>query len=351
MGSQFVDLDADGHLDYLSATFDGSPHVAYGSDEGFKTPEHLLDREGRRIIIDYLWDYDLEKHLVDDRSMGAAGERKERCISALAFDWDGDGDFDLLLGSYENGRLYLRRNEGTPTAPAFAALNEPVLAGDSQFAIPGKMTAPKLVDWDGDGDLDLLAGSFGEAADTPRAGAIYLSLNRGAPGAPRFAPPSPLIPAPTGVASAPERPTDGLYVDTADIDGDGDLDLVVGAYARWQPPGPELSAADKERVAELTAEYEALTLELRANATEMMQDVARATEGLEEGSDEWRARYAEIAKAQRELDKPLHAKLRAVREPLHELVPPPSRKSFIWWLERIASANPGTTASAAAPRQ
>ena len=46
MGSQFVDLDADGHLDYLTATFDGSPHVSYGSKEGFGTPERLKDANG-----------------------------------------------------------------------------------------------------------------------------------------------------------------------------------------------------------------------------------------------------------------------------------------------------------------
>ncbi len=49
MGSQFVDLNADEHLDYLSATFDGSPHVAYGSAEGFAEPVRLKDKDGQVI--------------------------------------------------------------------------------------------------------------------------------------------------------------------------------------------------------------------------------------------------------------------------------------------------------------
>ncbi len=41
MGSQFVDFNADGHLDYLTATFDGSPHISYGGAKGFGTPERI----------------------------------------------------------------------------------------------------------------------------------------------------------------------------------------------------------------------------------------------------------------------------------------------------------------------
>ena len=41
MGSQFVDFNTDGHLDYITATFDGSPHVSYGSAEGFGAPERI----------------------------------------------------------------------------------------------------------------------------------------------------------------------------------------------------------------------------------------------------------------------------------------------------------------------
>lgn len=147
MGSQFVDLDADGFVDYLTATFDGSPHVAYGSAEGFAAPTHLLDAAGQRIILDYYWDHDKNQHIKDARSMPGGALRSERLISALAWDWDGDGDRDLLLGSYENGALYRQMNEGSDAEPQYTGVNVPVQSGGESWGIPEKMTAPQLVDW------------------------------------------------------------------------------------------------------------------------------------------------------------------------------------------------------------
>ena len=100
MGSQFVDLNGDGHVDYLTATFDGSPHVALGDGTGFGEPARLTDAEGERVLISSIWDYDEKKHVDIGRALQTDDAPNERCISALAFDWDADGDFDLLLGSY-----------------------------------------------------------------------------------------------------------------------------------------------------------------------------------------------------------------------------------------------------------
>ena len=73
-------------------------------------------------------------------------------------DWDGDGDLDLLFGAYD-GSLMLRINEGTRREPAFATSNTVVRAGGEPVAIPEGHCTPVVADWDGDGRWDILSGA------------------------------------------------------------------------------------------------------------------------------------------------------------------------------------------------
>lgn len=220
-----ADLDGDGRNDFITATYDGSPHVAWGVEGGFGEPEHLVDADGARIGLEMMWDH---------------GEKRWRdvfhphCTSAAVVDWDGDGDLDLLMGEKNEGGLHLMMNGGTPKAPAFTGDSEEVLANGEPFACPGGMTAPVVVDWDGDGLFDVVCGSYGDErdADVP-LGAVHLFRNVGEAGAPRFAAGVHLIP--PAAEMGPDRPCVGLYVDPVDHDGDGDLDLVVGGYSAEAP--------------------------------------------------------------------------------------------------------------------
>ncbi|MCB9902852.1 MAG: VCBS repeat-containing protein [Planctomycetes bacterium] len=335
MGSQFVDLDGDGHVDYLTATFDGSPHVARGGEGGFAAPVHLFDKDGARVILSYYWDHEKNQHLIDQRAM-PEGSEAERLVSVLAFDWDGDGDRDLLLGSYENGHLYRQMNEGTDAEPRYTGKNLPVMAGGKAFAIGEKLTAPVLVDWDGDGDLDLVAGGFGESyGDDPVGGGVYLSRNGGKAGAPDFGPLEVLVaPSEFGAREA-VRPDTGLYPAVCDWDGDGDLDLLVGGYSIFQPEAPPLSAEEEAEVAALRERIGALQAEMDEFWRELEKAVAEATKGLEEGSEEYDARYTETWEAL----SPRHRELQnAMDEPssrLDELVPGRRQESHVWWYERV----------------
>ena len=128
-----------------------------------------------------------------------------------AADLDGDGDFDLLIGEYYGNMQYFE-NTGTAGAPAFAA---PVV---NPFGITaGYYVAwPDFVDLDADGDLDLLVGEV--------LGNMLYFENTGTVNAPAFAAAStnPFGLQATYLIAAPEF---------VDLDGDGDMDLLVGEYA------------------------------------------------------------------------------------------------------------------------
>ena len=336
MGSQFVDINADGHLDYISATFDGSAHISYGSEDGFSGPELVNDAAKERLLVSSFWNYDDEEHQDTGRSMADGEATGERCISALGFDWDNDGDYDLLLGTYEGGHLYRQMNEGSKTEPKFTGMNIPVMAGEVAFALPAKMTTPKLVDWDADGDLDLIAGTYSDPyGQEGEGGGIYLSLNQGKVGAPSFGALKPLIAPKERGGTEPQRPDVGLYPDVMDYDGDGDLDLVAGGYSMWTPEGRELNASEEARAAELSAMIE----KLRAEANEIWEKVSveieEKTADLDPDSEKYEEIVDSIYEKINDQSKGNREAMSAAQGELQELVPQPQRSSFVWLYERI----------------
>lgn len=149
-------------------------------------------------------------------------------------DFDRDGDLDVLSGSWP-GPLYLfRRN----SAGKFDASEE--LKDETGKVIDvGSGSAPFLVDWDGSGSPDLLVGNF--------LGELHFLANVAKEGEPRFAAGRRIE-----ADGKPIAVTDGEAAPVAaDWDGDGRLDLIVGAadgsvswYRNSAAEGePRLSAA------------------------------------------------------------------------------------------------------------
>ena len=336
MGSQFVDLNADGHLDYISATFDGSAHVSYGSKDGFDEPQLVNDSAKDRVIVSTYWCYEGEDHIDTGRSLPDGKGTGERCISALGFDWDNDGDYDLLLGTYEGGHLYRQMNEGTKTEPKFTGMNIPVMAGDVAFALPAKMTTPKLVDWDADGDLDLVAGSYSDPyAQEGEGGGIYLSINDGKVGAPSFGALTPIISPVERGGAEPQRPDIGVYPDVLDYDGDGDLDIVAGGYSMWTPEGRKLNAEEEARAAELSATVKRLNEESRALFEKIWEETFKATVNLDPESEEHEEIVDSINDKYESESTASRERLSAAQAELEELVPSPKRVSYVWLYERL----------------
>jgi predicted neuraminidase len=167
----FEDFDGDGDLDLICGEFLNS--FTYFENIGTRTEPRYA--EGRRL----------------EDPTGAVVSMDLQMIVPVAFDWDKDGDFDLIVGD-EDGRVALVENLGIRAADdTLRAGSRAILpagsCGTPVFAQPryfqqeadtlkcGALATPVVFDWDGDGDLDILCGNT--------AGSIEWFENLSGPGA------------------------------------------------------------------------------------------------------------------------------------------------------------------------
>lgn len=141
-------------------------------------------------------------------------------------DIDGDGDIDIIAAGYHQDdptvHLVYWANEGSRRDPAFAAaVVDPF--GAQPIAGLGYYTGTAAADIDGDGDLDLFVG-----INSAEGGRLFFYENTGTRREPRFAAPTE---DPFSVV-ADDAPESRAFPSLGDIDGDGDLDLVVGVDQR-----------------------------------------------------------------------------------------------------------------------
>ncbi|NWK57565.1 VCBS repeat-containing protein [Verrucomicrobiaceae bacterium N1E253] len=193
------------------------------------------------------------------------------CTRPFAVDWDKDGDLDLIVGGSEGG-LYLFTGEGQGR---FAPGSKQIMAGAKPLVVPGKHADPQMVDWDGDGDLDILSGSnnagihwaenVAEDGDLPafKGFNTLISLKGGDKTS-------------TYLAHKIKGPTMTTRVWASDRNGDGKLDLTVGDYARILKPKPGQTTEDLDEA------YAAWT----TRQAEMLREVR-----MKEGKEEKRAAY------------------------------------------------------------
>ncbi len=229
-----MDLDGDGHRDILSGSYITQPenaglfYVLYGKEGGiFRRAEVVNGADGKPLVI---------------RQTG--GEANiDSCTRPFAVDWDGDGHLDLVVGNFA-GTFHLFKGLGKGK---FLPQSEQLKAQGWPLSTYAYHSDPFVVDWDGDGDLDLLSGSY--------EGGVQWAENRAGPGQP------PRLRAFRSLIARGPWPEDRQILRDADLKGplghtriwvddvnsDGKLDILVGDLVRLVSPADKVTEGEFQR--------------------------------------------------------------------------------------------------------
>lgn len=189
-----MDLNNDGIEDVITGSYTGELYIFRGSEGGLSNRDVIRDKDGK--IIEAGHSVTVEAHDLDGdgdldlligqrsdpvfwyRNVGtedAAAWSPEKIVlkdaareiikgsNAHFADWDADGVRDLIVGS-EYGAVTWYRNTGDNARPTFAVgvplVHERASSDDGEGPVtrPGSRVKSHVVDWNGDGRLDLLVG-------------------------------------------------------------------------------------------------------------------------------------------------------------------------------------------------
>jgi hypothetical protein len=239
-----VDIDGDGRRDILSGSYSrmgedmaGLFQVLYGKADGtFRKAEVLKGTDGEPLMIPV-------------RSKPGKGDDwvNNICTRPFAVDWDGDGHLDLVVGTFP-GLFYLFKGQG---GGKFLPKPDEMKAGDQPLKLEGYHGDPFVIDWDGDGDLDILSGSS--------EGGVQWAENRAGPGKlPSLEPFRMLIGRGPQIEygsilrdadlKGPQSDT-RIWVD--DVNSDGKLDILVGDNVSLISPADHVAEGEfKQRFAD-----------------------------------------------------------------------------------------------------
>lgn len=201
-----VDIDCDGLIDLFIGRITGTitRYESIGMDEN-NVPIFRF----------------VEDNFEDIEIIGEA--QSKHGANTLAFaDMDGDGDQDLFWGDFFEPGLLFIRNLGSCTLPSLRGEPEP-WPGNNPVETSG-YNAPAIIDYDGDGDLDVLFGVLGGAFNAIRSTVdnLYYMENTG---------PSEFELRTTRFVDMIDVGAESI-VKFADLDGDGDLDMFVANKIR-----------------------------------------------------------------------------------------------------------------------
>lgn len=204
-------------------------------------------------------------------------------------DWDDDGDLDILIGCFD-GKLAVRVNEGTRTKPEFVTENLEVLSEGEPLRVKAHC-CPKVADWDQDGLWDIVAGSDD--------GSVTFFRNVGDSRKPVFARGETLVAAHDGhgynrAIWDPSGIVPGIrsQVEVTDFDGDGKLDLILGDFYTAYDFRSDLTDAERAQAESLVAERERLENAVSASREALLEAFAERFPGDAITSDEAQKAWA-----------------------------------------------------------
>ena len=222
---RYVDYDGDGDQDIIAG-------IGYWGDLEW---DHAYDAQGvwqngplhgyiyllRNQGTDAKPDIDPDFRLKEQLQAGGSPIDVYGWPSPNFADFDGDGDLDLLCGEFLDGFTYFE-NTGTRTKPRYANGRKMKNAFGDPLVMDLQMITPTAIDWDGDGDQDLIVG------DEDGRVALIEHTGRVNGGVPQFLPP---------VYFEQEASTlkYGALATPfcVDWDGDGDEDIITGNTAGY----------------------------------------------------------------------------------------------------------------------
>ncbi|MGB1846372.1 MAG: FG-GAP repeat domain-containing protein, partial [Candidatus Poseidoniaceae archaeon] len=220
-----ADMDGDGDLDVVSASY-GDDTIAWYENDGAANPSwtknivatsadtpmsvHVADMDGDGDL-DIISASSADDTIAWYENDGAANPSwtaadiatsADGAYSVYVADMDGDGDLDIVSASAYDDTIAWYENDGAAN-PSWTAANIATSADSARSVY--------VADMDGDGDLDIVSASFDD--DT-----VAWYENDGAAN-------------PSWTASDISTTANGVHwAVPADMDGDGDLDIVTSSY-------------------------------------------------------------------------------------------------------------------------